>query len=310
MAASSSARLRFLEDAGEFLDVAGEHLAAAPVISTVVASIASRTVSRQAAGFQPPEGTWWLVVEEDGEIVGAAMRTATFGPRPPFLLPMPEAASRLLARTLHDRGEDVRAANGALPAVRTFAEETALLVGGEVTVAQHTRLHELGELVEPRRVPGRLVVATDRDVDLVRAWFEAFMGDADEQTGRPRGTSAHEVPDTEETLRRIGSGTVWLRLDEAGLPVHLTAANPPAFGVARVGPVYTPPEQRGRGWASAAVHEVSSLLRAQGASVCLFTDQANPTSNRIYAALGYRPVVDMANLLIGTGPVVAARVSR
>ena len=44
--------------------------------------------------------------------------------------------------------------------------------------------------------------------------------------------------------------------------------------------------------------EVSARLLAQGARVCLFTDQANPTSNKIYLALGYRPVVDMANLVI------------
>ena len=31
---------------------------------------------------------------------------------------------------------------------------------------------------------------------------------------------------------------------------------------------------------------------------CLFTDQANPISNHIYEALGYRPVVDMVNLTI------------
>jgi predicted GNAT family acetyltransferase len=41
---------------------------------------------------------------------------------------------------------------------------------------------------------------------------------------------------------------------------------------------------------------------AEGARVCLFTDQANPTSNRIYSALGFRPVVDMANLLVTTTP--------
>jgi predicted GNAT family acetyltransferase len=43
---------------------------------------------------------------------------------------------------------------------------------------------------------------------------------------------------------------------------------------------------------------VSRLLQTEGARVCLFTDQANPTSNKIYAALGYQPVVDMANLAI------------
>ena len=298
-------RLRFLADAREFLAVAGPRLAAAPVVSTVVATIADRTISRQAAGVRPPEGTWWLVVEERGEIVGAGMRTATFEPRPPFLLPMPEGAARLLAEVLHERGETVRAVNGALPAVGAFADETARRAGGRVSVAQHTRLHELGDLVSPRPVPGHLVPATDHDVDLVRTWFEAFMGDADVQAGRARGASAHEAPDTDEILRRIHSGTVWLWLDDGGRPVHLTAANPPSFGVARVGPVYTPPEQRGRGWASAAVHEVSRLLRAGGAQVCLFTDQANPTSNRIYAALGYRPVVDMANLVIEVGRDVA-----
>ena len=49
---------------------------------------------------------------------------------------------------------------------------------------------------------------------------------------------------------------------------------------------------------SAAVAEVSRRLRADGARVCLFTDQANPTSNRIYQAIGFVPVVDMANLVV------------
>jgi predicted GNAT family acetyltransferase len=84
--------------------------------------------------------------------------------------------------------------------------------------------------------------------------------------------------------------------------VHLTGANPPAFGVARIGPVYTPPEHRRRGYAGAAVAQVSQLLRDAGARVCLYTDQANPTSNGIYQAIGYRPVVDQVNLRIVSCP--------
>jgi predicted GNAT family acetyltransferase len=145
-----------------------------------------------------------------------------------------------------------------------------------------------------------LVAATEDDVGLATQWFEAFMGDADEMAGRPRGASAHDVPDRDGMLRKLRTGTIWFWVDESGAPVHLTGANPPAFGVARIGPVYTPPAERGRGWASNAVADVSRRLRAEGARVCLFTDQANPTSNRIYAALGYRPVVDMANLVLVT----------
>ncbi|PWR08987.1 hypothetical protein DKT68_13425 [Micromonospora acroterricola] len=106
------------------------------------------------------------------------------------------------------------------------------------------------------------------------------------------------MPDQAKLLRRIQSRRLCFWVDETREPVHLTGANPPSFGVARLGPVYTPPAQRGRGWASNAVAEVSRRIQAEGARVCLFADQANPTSNKIYAALGYRPVVDMANLVI------------
>jgi GNAT superfamily N-acetyltransferase len=292
-------RLQFCSDPAEFLAAAGEHLASDPVVSTVVTTFAHRAVSQLAEGISQPERNWWLVVRDhSGAVLGAGMRTATFFPYPPFLLPMPNEAAVALGQVLHERGEEVRGINGALPAVGLCAAELARLGGGRVEVAQHTRLHELGELARPAAVPGGLVVATEEDVELVEEWFAAFSGDADEQAGRPRGSSAHEVPDRAQMMRRLRAGRVWFWVDEAGERVHLTGANPPAFGVARVAPVYTPPGQRGRGWASNAVAEVSRRIRAEGVRVCLFTDQANPTSNKIYAALGYRPVVDMANLII------------
>jgi predicted GNAT family acetyltransferase len=221
------------------------------------------------------------------------MRTAPFAPYPPFLLPMPDEAAVALARTLHERGEGVLAVNGALPAVELFAAELARLSGGHVQVSQHTRLHELGELVCPAPVPGGLRAATEDDVELVMEWFGAFMGDADEQAGRSRGSSAHDVPGRADMLRRLRTGRLWFWVNQAGERVHLTGVR-----VARVGPVYTPPAQRGRGWASNAVAELFRRTQAEGARVCLFTDLANPTSNKIYAAIGYQPAADMANLVI------------
>ena len=291
-------RLQFCADPGEFLAAAGAYLAADPVVSTVVTTVAYRLRARQAEGIAPPDRTWWLVVRNASAVAGAGMRTASFAPYPPFLLPMPDQAAVALARALYERGEEVLGLNGALPAVDLCAAELARLGGGHVQVSQHTRLHELGELVCPAPVPGGLQVAAEDDVDLVMEWFGAFMGDADEQAGRPRGASAHEVPDRAEMLRRLRTGRLWFWVNQAGERVHLTGVSPPSFGVARVGPVYTPPAQRGRGWASNAVAEISRRIQAQGARVCLFTDQANPTSNKIYAALGYQPVADMANLVI------------
>jgi FR47-like protein len=291
-------RLQFCVDPGEFLAAADDYLAADPVVSTVVTTVAHRLLAQQADGIAQSGRNWWLVVRNASAVVGAGMRTAPFAPYPPFLLPMPDEAAVALARALHERGEEVLGLNGALPAVDLCAAELTRLGGGRVRVSQHTRLHELGELVWPAPAPGGLQAATEDDVDLVTEWFGAFMGDADEQAGRLRGASAHDVPDRAEMLRRLGAGWLWFWVSQAGERVHLTGASPPAFGVARVGPVYTPPAERGHGWASNAVAEISRRIQAEGARVCLFTDQANPTSNKIYAALGYQPVADMANLVI------------
>jgi predicted GNAT family acetyltransferase len=99
-------------------------------------------------------------------------------------------------------------------------------------------------------------------------------------------------------LRRIVDGTVWVWEDTSGVPVHATGATRPMFGVARIGPVYTPPARRGLGYAAATVGAVSRLLVDEGANVCLFTDRANPVSNALYERLGFRPVADQANLLV------------
>jgi GNAT superfamily N-acetyltransferase len=292
-------RLQFCADPAEFLAAAERYLAADPVVSTVVTTLAHRVLAQRADGVPQLDPYWWVTVSDgSGVVVGAGMRTATYAPYPPFLLPMPDEAAVALANALHERGEEVLGVNGALPAVELCADELVRLGGGRIEVVQHTRLHELGDLVPPASVPGGLVAATESDLELVSEWFAAFMGDADEQAGRPRGASAHELPERVELSRRLRAGGLWFWVDQKGERVHLTCANPPAFGVVRLGPVYTPPAERGRGWASNAVAEVSRRVRVEGARVCLFTDQANPTSNRIYAALGFRPVVDMANLVI------------
>lgn len=292
-------RLEIIDDPGAFLAAAGEYLAADPVVTTVIASVTQRLALADERGLPPGEHPrWWaLVRDEEGAVSGVAMRTAPFEPHPLYVLPMPDDAAVELARLMHERGEAIGGVNGALPAARVVAEETARLAGGEVRVHEHLRLFELGELVVPPSPPGRLRLATPDDVDLALAWFHAFGMAAAEQAGRDE---PHAAPDltADEMLLRIEQGVVWFWEDERGERVHLTGANPPAHGVTRIGPVYTPIGHRGDGYASAAVAEVSRQYVEQGVRCCLFTDQANPTSNKIYQALGYQPVADMVNLVI------------
>ncbi len=72
----------------------------------------------------------------------------------------------------------------------------------------------------------------------------------------------------------------------------MAVAHPPVNGVSRIGPVYTPHEHHGRGYGSAVAAAASRAIPDAGDVACLYTDLANPTSNKIYQQLGYRAVRD------------------
>jgi len=305
MVSSPDTTLEFTDDPARFLAETARHLAVEPVLSTVIASVTARMVRQSegagSAGDQPHR--WWAIARDAaGVVAGVAMRTAPFAPYPAYVLPMPEDAALALARALHGRGEALGGVNGALPSARVVAEETARLSGGVASVHEHLRLFELGELVLPAAPPGRLRPATRDDAELCLAWFRDFAHAAAQQAGRIEPHAMEEFA-MDEMLSRIDDHIVWLWEDEAGEVVHLTGATLPANGVTRIGPVYTPRDRRGRGYASRAVAEISQQYAAHGVRCCLFTDQANPVSNHVYEAIGYRPVVDMVNLTITTpGP--------
>src|SRR5262249_38629385 len=106
--------LRFYDDPGEFLDVAGYYLREQPVLSTVMASVASRVRDQRDAGMPWPEDVpcWFAAFVDAGAVIAAAMRTAPFGDYPAYLMPMSDDAAVLLARTLLGRDEPVLGANG------------------------------------------------------------------------------------------------------------------------------------------------------------------------------------------------------
>lgn len=297
--------LEFFDTPRPFLDAAGELLAAEPVLGSVIASVSERTARELAdghdswAGVGAPFERWWVVVRDTaGEVVSAAMRTAPFKPYPTFSLPMTDAAARALAAALHERGELLGGANGALPGAEVLARTTAELGGGEVVVDKGTRLWEATSVEVPDAPEGRLRPATEDDAELVLAWFTAFYEEADEQAGREPDPTSGEHNTLDSVLVRIREGVEWLWELPDGTVAHLSGAGLPSYGVSRIGPVYTPREHRGRGIASYVVGELTRRGLEAGHRMCLFTDRANPTSNKIYAGLGYEPVVDMAEHLV------------
>lgn len=147
------------------------------------------------------------------------------------------------------------------------------------------RLHRLDELADGIEVAGSARLATRTDVELLASWFEAFTVEA--FGALPAGFDAARV--AEQSVRR---SRPWLWTDSGGDPRSMAVGRSPAHGVARIGPVYTPPGQRGHGYGSAVTAAATQDVLAADAIPVLYTDLANPTSNKIYRRLGYYPVED------------------
>jgi len=129
----------------------------------------------------------------------------------------------------------------------------------------------------PRPPAGHYRCADGSDVERLIEWTHAFSGEA----GVPTGNVERVVQ------RRVHDGELYVWEDDCVL--SMVGTRSPVAGVVRLGPVYTPPEARRRGCGSALVAAVSRRVLASDATRCmLYTDLANPTSNAIYQAVGYK----------------------
>src|SRR5262249_27281930 len=152
------------------------------------------------------------------------------------------------------------------------------------------RIHALARVKLPTRVPGgALRPAGAADLPLLVEWFGAFAAETGAQAGDARTRA--------EALLREHSVHLWTD----GEPRSMAAASARTPHGVRVGYVYTPPSHRRRGYATAAVARLSDQLLRDGRRSCfLYTDLANPTSNAIYARIGYEPVCDVVDVVFST----------
>ena len=111
------------------------------------------------------------------------------------------------------------------------------------------------------------------------------------------GMIAVQTPIEERVALRIKNQQFILWMDE-GKAVSMAGANPLPAASARIGPVYTPPALRGRGYAQAVTASASEhVQRDEPRTVFLFTDAINPASNKAYQRIGFMHLSDHAHLL-------------
>lgn len=234
-----------------------------------------------------PDDPYFAVLESGGTIVGAAWHT------PPPALGLSEIDDLEAVDALADdvRGLDLNGVFGPVAATERFAQLWQAYAGVSARIAVAERIYEARQAFPPEGVPGRRRLYGAGDHDLVAAWMDAFTAEA--LAAMPVGA---QVSGADFVARRAGDPNgglvVW---EDDGRTVSFAGYGSPTPHGLRVGPVYTPPELRGKGYASALVGELTAQLLAGGRRYCfLYTDLSNPTSNSIYQRVGYRPVSDVS----------------
>jgi uncharacterized protein len=272
------------DDVQSFLEAAGPVLLRDEARHNLIYGICSTLVEAPDAH---PEFHLWTV-ESQGEPVLAMLMT------PPYNIavaaPTDPAAMEFAAEALKDQRIDLPGVTGALPEADVFADEWERLSGVTRRLRMAQGVYALRSVRLPQVVEGRMRLATAEDRDVLVEWFDAFVAESvPADAPRQEGEAAVD----RRLASNEGSGfAVW----EDGEVVSMSGFGGGTPNGIRIGPVYTPPRLRRRGYASALVAELSRQLIEDGREYCfLYTDLANPTSNRIYMDIGYELVCESAD---------------
>lgn len=235
-------------------------------------------------------------VSEWGIPVGAAAMT------PPHNLLLAHSRSEewltSLAHFITRQGVDLPGVQGNEPSVDRFCSAWREVQPVEAELEVEMGVHALTEVSRLPPVSGEARRATDDDFALLMDWTSAFLEEADPES--PHSSLEPTVRSRLGTDPSRGGLWLWEASDE---PVSLSGYGGRTPNGIRIGPVYTPPEHRGHGYATALVAQQTRWLLEQGRSLCfLFTDMSNPTSNSIYRRIGYRRVANAKRYGFRTNP--------
>ncbi|MBD2066095.1 GNAT family N-acetyltransferase [Leptolyngbya sp. FACHB-671] len=225
-----------------------------------------------------PEPPYLALVQTNDQILAIAIRT------PPNNLLLSNVqdlnALNLIAQDLQH--EKLPGVEGLVAGTEAFVQIWQTLTGQSYQRGVESRIYQLTQVEPVTTVKGHLRLATSGDRPLLLKWFAAFNAEIDL-------VSDGEIERRVDVELKRQSTYLW----EDSVPVSMVGGRQFSSTAARIAPVYTPPEYRRKGYATASVAALSQKLLEQGCNRCfLFTDLANSTSNSIYQKIGYCPVCD------------------
>jgi predicted GNAT family acetyltransferase len=271
--------MKLFSDAGLFLERVQPFLLRREAEHCLILGLLDGLRSGEQWGAAPP---LMGLVESHDEVAAVALMT------PPHNLILSwtadDSALDAIACELHAKGVALPGVNSSAEIARKFVAQSSQLSGCTVRHEWARRIHQLSRVTNESRAAGRLREPHESDHALLTKWRAAFAIEAD-RTDPEQAEKAAAQP-----VQRSTHLVLW---DVQGTAVSMAGFTGRTPNGIRIAWVYTPPENRGKGFAGACVAALSQKLLDDGRKFCfLYTDLANPISNHVYQKIGYEPVTD------------------
>jgi len=275
-----SMKVEFFSNPVDFLKVVKPVLVRAETRNSLVYGLA-QTLAKDSTSYKDFE--LWVIRNEGGELLAAALMT------PPYPLviwsdPLNDQAIGELAARLIEAGVKVPAVNGPESEAESFARFWTLKTGQKLRDGMRMRAYELVEVIEPPQPAGEMRQAKGTDAEVILTLLTAMQKEA-------MANDASRLT-LEKVGRAIESGVVYVwEVDHRAVTVAMKSRGTETSQ--SISGVYTLPEERGKGYASAIVAGLAQMILDDGKRMAtLFTDLSNPTSNSIYQKVGFKTVCD------------------
>jgi len=224
------------------------------------------------------------VEDEQGEIVAVMMRTVPFNP---ILSNIKNTdAIPLFVDALAEVYDTLPGVIGTPDECLKFATLWQEKMGQSFHIAMEQGIYRLETLIPPQNISGSGRQATLDDLDLLVDWAVAFANET--------GGNSHTFQDLKKSVLHklenpiMGGFALWM---DDGQPVSMASVTRESTNSGNVSYVFTPPEFRKHGYASAVTAYVTqNILSAGKKYASLYTDLSYATSNKIYQAIGYEHI--------------------
>jgi len=229
-------------------------------------------------------------IMEDGKLLALLQMTP---PHPLNLIVIDEQDKErvidFVVDELLNRKIQVPSVVGIKTVILAFTEKWKLKMDKNSKVLMDQGLYRLDQVTPSLEgTTGSWRYSKIEDAPLIEQWYQDFEND----TGITK-TPIAQIK--ERVLQFIKENEVFLWEDEGQIVSMMKKSRPSEHGVT-VSFVFTPKEQRKKGYARTMVAAGSQELLKTFDFCVLYTDMLNPTSNKIYQEIGYRKIADSIHI--------------